>query len=232
MINLSTKIWNNLQLGMTGFAHKFIRDASDNISIYNKYIRDNSEWIVLFTGLLMIVTALLMAVKSDRWRRKYNISRNRIKLMKSNYKMMNKKLASYDEWADATREYYDARQRKELASLKKQLVDSEERYTIAEEITKKNEDIVHQHQEMKKFIEKIEEILMAEEYTNEECLAYDDDEEWPLYRLKDRAKELNMNLLSKYRWDSRRALSSAIRSREQLASIADVLAVPGYESIE
>jgi hypothetical protein len=241
MFNITQTVWNNFNATavravvkttvMGAMGHLERVDWQKYPKIGYEYFQDNSEWIVLYTGILMLVWSFWIYLHHGSWKRRYQSVRQtskslrtQNKRMKADHKFITEKLEAYQTFEKTTHDYYKARYAKEIANLKKHLLEARHRFTLAEKLNEKYRPAAKDTQNLRLCIDQIHEILGAQEYIEEfGQLAYNDDEEWPLYRLKERAKELGMNLLSKYRWDSRRALTSAIRSREQVVRIADIL---------
>jgi len=89
-----------------------------------------------------------------------------------------------------------------------------------------------QNVELSQKLDKIREIFVADEYNDPEYLVYD---KWDISKLKEKAKELKITLLSNYRVNSRRSLAYTIRVTEQInkiEEIAEPLYPDGYETKE
>lgn len=171
--------------------------------------------VIRSIDLLQIRVRLLILQRKNR-----NLleDRKNLEIELSNYKYNQtetkkdeelKFLENYISDKETEFEKYREKKDEELKFLKNFILDTEKELDLERKNTK--------------ILETIRDILSNSNYTDEKDLVYNDDCVWTLTRLKERAKELGLNLLSKYNWDSRRALGMLIREREHIILIKGLL---------
>lgn len=110
----------------------------------------------------------------------------------------------------------------EIKKLKDRIID----------LSKVSDDQFMENIEIHDKLNKIRDIFVSEEYNDPEYLLYD---EWNITKLKDKARQLKITLLSTYRVNSRRSLAYAIRLTEQrnrIEEIVEPVYPDGYETEE
>jgi len=212
-MNYALNVTNNIDL------ERYSQELVDFIQTYS------TAFMVGPIAIIVVWLAWLMCTMSGNNRAQKLFTANeklryRNKLLLRSNIDLQKKVDVYSEAENAHKNYSSAYARKELSNISLLLMKKESELVDERRRNKELEEFVQRQCTTLRCLRRI---LKDPQYTNSERLIYDDDGEWTLTKLKERAKELGINMLSKYKWSGRRALAITIRVTEQLDTIRQLV---------
>ena len=199
-----------LKLNMTPLPYQIFIKNVNNVGKCLHFLFAREEDVIALSLVIIIFLGLMWFLTTFCCERIVNMN---LSLKNSDLLAQNKDLVEticnlraelkvYQDCDAANRDYVIAKDRRKIAQLTKV---SYTQFLRIQQLERQNN-----------LTTKIENILSDDDDV------YDDDS-YTLTQLKERAKEVGIVLLSKYNWDGRKALASAIRDREKLIQIKNLL---------
>ena len=193
-----------------------------------------TEVLVGFISILVFVDMARYCL--HRWKTSGN-PKDSSDLKNPERESLEEELSLYKERENTYKDYYRCKKNKTNAVLrlkiykkKKEIENLTSQISELETELKHAEVMLGERESGHSLMETIRSILISPDYNETKVsrngkILYDDDNEWTLTKLKERAKQLGIPFLSKYRWSTRKSLASTIRTSEQLERIAKLVGI-------